>query len=96
MISLCSNVSPHLAQLACSQQLPQPSVLGRSFEHVMCNCVQAALDLLADLMTSSRECLKEGLLLLVHLTFALEPNQEFRWRAQPEAVIRCVTCHVHC
>ena len=27
--------------------------------------LQAALDLLADLMTNSRECLKEGLVLLV-------------------------------
>ena len=51
-------------------------------------CVQAALDLLADLMTSSRECLREGLVLLVRLTFALEPQQEFKWRAQPEAIIR--------
>ena len=50
--------------------------------------MQAALDLLADLMTSSRECLREGLVLLVRLTFALEPQQEFKWRAQPEAIIR--------
>lgn len=52
--------------------------------------MQAALDLLADLMTSSRECLREGLVLLVRLTFALEPQQEFKWRAQPEAIIRRV------
>lgn len=57
--------------------------------------MQAALDLLADLMTSSRECLREGLELLVRLTFALEPQQEFKWRAQPEAIIRHVLTSAH-
>ena len=42
-------------------------------------------------MTNSRECLKEGLVLLVRLTFALEPQQDFKWRTQPEAIIRCAT-----
>ena len=58
--------------------------------------LQAALDLLADLMTNSRECLKEGLVLLVRLTFALEPQQDFKWRTQPEAIIRCASERLVC
>ena len=58
--------------------------------------MQAALDLLADLMTNSRECLREGLVLLLRLMFALEPQLEFRWRLQPEAIIRRVTFVLLC
>ena len=52
--------------------------------------MQAALDLLADFMTNCQECLREGLVLLLRLMFALEPQLEFRWRLQPEAIIRRV------
>lgn len=58
--------------------------------------MQAALDLLADLMTNCRECLREGLVLLLRLMFALEPQLEFRWRLQPEAIIRRVTFVLLC
>ena len=58
--------------------------------------VQAALDLLADLMTNCRECLREGLVLLLRLMFALEPQLEFRWRLQPEATIRRVFFVLFC
>ena len=67
--------------------------------HLIVTLLQAALDLLADLMTNNRECLKEGLVLLVRLTFALEPQQDFKWRTQPEAIIRCVSkglCAISC
>ena len=78
--------------------MPQSGLQERFFEPCSSQwcSLQAALDLLADLMTNSRECLKEGLVLLVRLTFALEPQQDFKWRTQPEAIIRCVSERLTC
>ena len=75
---------------SCHEDLP-PDHAGSLHELGVHIAVQAALDLLADLMTNCRECLREGLVLLLRLMFALEPQLEFRWRLQPEAIIRRVT-----
>ena len=78
--------------------MPQSDLQGRFFEPCSSQwcLLQAALDLLADLMANSRECLKGGLVLLVRLTFALEPQQDFKWRTQPEAIIRRATQGLAC